>query len=374
MLWVLGCARVCHDCGMILERYLVGQVLKTVALCVCGFVGILLAGNALRDILAHFLAGRITFLELGTLLGLLVPNVLPYALPMGVVCGFVMVAGRLSADEEWVAMQALGLGPWRCFRPLAYFLLGCTLFTLGLHTLVLPKMAKSYRWVLKESLHGHPERFLEAGQFIRHFPGYLVYFRKKELGTYRDFCLWKLDTHNALEAVLCAQTATLESTGQEGRLRMVLHEGYAQYQPHQGPKLVFFKKLPLELPLGRMASLASEQQQLRFMSPKALYLASKTAHAAGRFQEAMRYRLHLGSLMVLSVSLVPLGLLAFGLGLHSRRSEASAGALTAIVLTLLYYASIMLISGLSAYPSLRPDWLLWLPNVALLIGGMRVLK
>ena len=47
-----------------------------------------------------------------------VPPILVLTIPMSVLLGSLIAVGRLSADHEWVALQAAGQGPMKLLKPL----------------------------------------------------------------------------------------------------------------------------------------------------------------------------------------------------------------------------------------------------------------
>jgi LPS export ABC transporter permease LptG/LPS export ABC transporter permease LptF len=47
-----------------------------------------------------------------------IPSLLTITIPMAVILGSLIAIGRLSADQEWLALQSAGQGPWRLLKPL----------------------------------------------------------------------------------------------------------------------------------------------------------------------------------------------------------------------------------------------------------------
>src|SRR5690606_5579994 len=99
------------------DRYLFKSVLGSCLAAVGLFAFVLILGNAIRDLLTYVLAGQIPLTVFAELLLLLVPYVISYALPMGMLTGVLLTLGRLSADSEITAMRAAGLSVWRIARP-----------------------------------------------------------------------------------------------------------------------------------------------------------------------------------------------------------------------------------------------------------------
>jgi lipopolysaccharide export system permease protein len=101
-----------------LQRYLFSSVLITAAWAVGVFAFVLLAGNVVKDLIGALAAGQISFETFFRLTAMLVPFVVSYALPMGILTGVLLVLGRMSAQQEITAMRAAGLGIVRISSPI----------------------------------------------------------------------------------------------------------------------------------------------------------------------------------------------------------------------------------------------------------------
>ena len=101
----------------LLDRHIFKSVLFTCAASVGLFAFVMILGNAVKDLLGYVLADQLAFGTFARLVGLLVPFVVSFALPMGMLTGVLLTLGRLSADSEITAMRASGLSLFRIARP-----------------------------------------------------------------------------------------------------------------------------------------------------------------------------------------------------------------------------------------------------------------
>ena len=114
----------------LLQRHIFKSVLLSCAIAVGLFAFILMVGNAVKDLLGYVVAGQIKLETFAELVLLLLPFVVAYALPIGMLTGVLLVLGRMSAEHEVTAIRAAGLSLSWVARPV--LLLGVLGVLLGL--------------------------------------------------------------------------------------------------------------------------------------------------------------------------------------------------------------------------------------------------
>jgi len=68
-----------------------------------------------------------------------VPAILILTFPMAVLLGSLIAVGRVSADNEWIALQGAGRGPWVLLKPLLLHGLAASLITFYFYAEVVPR-------------------------------------------------------------------------------------------------------------------------------------------------------------------------------------------------------------------------------------------
>jgi len=101
-----------------LHWYLIKQVLATLVLTVSVFTAVLLMGNAMKEVLTLVVKGQASLVGLVKAFALLIPFVISFSLPMGLLTTMLLVFGRFSADQELIAARAGGVSLMSLVTPI----------------------------------------------------------------------------------------------------------------------------------------------------------------------------------------------------------------------------------------------------------------
>ena len=101
----------------LLHRHILKEILVATGLAMGLFIFVLLVGNALRDVAELAVAGKLDFWVFIKVLGLFIPYVASFALPLGMLTGTLIAFGRLSSQREITAMKSAGLSLYQIATP-----------------------------------------------------------------------------------------------------------------------------------------------------------------------------------------------------------------------------------------------------------------
>ena len=363
----------------LLDRHVLTETAVAGGAATGAFVFVLVAGNILTQVSSAIASGRVSGWEGLELVGLLIPGVLPYALPLGLLTGVLIAFGRMSSQQELTAMKASGRSLGRIARPALLLAGGLALLSAWLNLEIAPSANTEYRRLLLGSAKDNPASVIVPGKLNRQFPGMVIRAAERDGEVLRDFWLWSVDERGRLTQTVHAREARLAPSLNrkgEGILRVELTD--ARLEKRQPGDETFAS--PSSFIQARTTSLEfaasgvfkdgeNFQRKLRWLTTSELLdamdkgwqvapNATRKETEQGQMLAATQLMSHLAS----AFSVFSLAFLAVPLAVRVGRSETFVNAAIALGVALTYY----LLTSMAAYvkdPDLRPDLLIWLPNV-----------
>ena len=372
----------------LLHRHILKEILVATALAMGLFMFVLLMGNAIRDVAELVAAGKLGTGVFLKLIGLLIPYVGAYALPFGMLTGTLMALGRLSSQQEITAMKAAGVSLYQVARPV--FLI--SFFGMVAGVLVnlhfAPQSRVAYKTMLAEAVTENPVSFIEEKRFIHDFPGYVIYMGGREGKKMKDFWIWELDDEKRVKLFLRAKEGELNFDEVRNELVLTLRNGTAEQREGEDIEAVgseqmrslFFGELPIALPFDQLFGERRERRvktkELTFaqlMGRRAQELERERAEGMGMTPERLDLQMHLHKNLAMAFSVFSLAVFGVPLAIRIGRKETHANLGIALVIAMSYYFLMIVVSWLEEKPELRPDLLIWLPNLFFQAAGFWLL-
>src|SRR5574344_1396150 len=126
----------------LLDRYILGQVIKMFIMGVLIFTSIIFASDTFITLIKEISLYGIPFKVAFMIIVLNLPSVFVMTIPMGVLLATVMTLNKLSLDSEITVMRACGIGLNRIAKPIFIFAILMSLFSFFINEAVVPIVTK----------------------------------------------------------------------------------------------------------------------------------------------------------------------------------------------------------------------------------------
>ena len=366
---VIRCSLDVNLVFKIFDRYLVRQILAPYVLALLVLTFILLMPPILENA-QQLIAKGVDAPTIARILVTLTPQALAVTIPMALLYGILMGLGRMSADREFVALQACGVSILRALRPIA--VLAVVAFAADQYVLLvaLPDANQTFREITFNVVASKAESDVKVRTFYQGFPDRVVYVRDvlPDRG-WQDVFL--ADTTKA------DQTSVYFARG--GHLLIDRDRRTARLQLENGTRHTTYAATPDkydvdsfdQLVLNLEAESVFKRTQL-LKGDNEMTVAELRADVAARIKQGQPYASQLFTIQQkfsIPVSCLVLAAIGLALGASSRKEGTLAsfalGSGVIFVYYVLLYTARAAANGGRLSPTLAP----WIVNVVLGLAG-----
>src|SRR5204863_975284 len=126
---------------------------------------------------------------------LLMPYLLTYVLPFGMLTAMLLVFGRFSADQELTAVRASGISLLATITPLLILSILLCVLCAWINLWVSPQCRGAYRDLIFQIRSRHLTSLIPEDRFIDEIPSLILYARKKDDNQLEDDGIYTPETH-----------------------------------------------------------------------------------------------------------------------------------------------------------------------------------
>ncbi len=347
-----------------LHWYLMRQILATLMATVAVFAGVLLLGSVIKEVLGVLLSQNVSLWDVARVIGILIPYILVFALPIGMLTAALLVFGRLSADQELTAMRASGVSLVALVSPVLLFSALMCIVCAMVNLDFAPRARQAFKQMLFEFGEKNIGLILPAGAF-HDFPeaGFTIYVGAAAGNELSDVSIYRLEDGRAVQ-VFRAARAELKVDRELHSLGVTLFDGHFMDFDHELPS--YFDEFPLPaLPLGGGAEMGEASLSNRSLFD--LLEERRRRQAMGIDVTPVTFQIH--SKVAFSFACVGFTLVGIPLGLQGHRRETRYGLFIALLLISVYYGFFIVGDAWKSRPEMYPHLLVWVPNFLFQLAG-----
>ena len=314
----------------------------------------------------------VPFFQIVKLFSLILPTFLELTVPMSFLLAVLLGLGRMSNDQELLAMKASGVSPTQILWPVSVAAMIVALITLSLTLFARPAANAALRKELYNIARSRVGTALKEKVFNDDFPKILIYV--EELippGNTAQGVLIVDKRDPVREDIILGKVALITTDEETNSLGLRLFDGsiYEREKNRPGFSETRFNIYDFKLDLDELVGPASQKQA----GPKELSLASLLQAIESKQSQSTRavaeqMELH----QRIAFGFVPLVFCLLGVSLtllpRSSRANRSWGFMLCLFWLMTYYALLSLGKALGERNILHPLPALWLPNIV--VGGI----
>jgi lipopolysaccharide export system permease protein len=360
-----------------LTRYLLSEILPPFLLGLLTFTFILLIARILK--LVELIVTRgIPLTQVGRLLALILPTFLELTLPMAFLLAILLGLGRLSGDQELLALKSSGVSPVQILLPLTFLAASAAVITLLLTTWVRPAAQVALKNELYDIARTRIGTALREKVFNDDFPNILIYVEEIiPPGNVAQGILIIDKRETGKDNIILGKVGLINTEEQTHTLSLRLFDGsiYERDRTRSDFSQTNFNIYDFKLDLDEfIGSAKMKDAGPKEMSLNRLLKTIEQKQAAGIIARAELMEFH--QRIAFSFAPIVFCLLGASLSLLPRtsRTNRSWGVALCIVWLVIYYALLSLGKALGERGAFHPFVALWFPNIILGVISLHLFR
>lgn len=349
------------------------------------FTFMMLLGNVLKEILDLLVGGYVSVGVFAEAIGLLIPWLWVYSLPMGMLTATLLVFGRFSADNELTAVRASGISLVALVSPVLLLSVAMCALSALVNMEIAPRCRMAYKDLRFKVGAEITAAQLPEGRYIKDFPGYIFYIGKNNKGALEDVTVLVMPDKTNVTTTIFAPRGELRINETNKQLRLRLFNAQSITLQGDSPILVDLgvvesdaidmntrQKSSGKPDISNMtfSELRAElrDMQRRFGQAPSTNLSRAAAKEMmikirkARDDSTSPIRVQIHRQLASSFACFGFTLLGIPLGIRVHRRETNVGFFIALLLVMIYYGLLLVGMGLDTRPEFAPHLIVWVPN------------
>lgn len=358
----------------IIDRYLGTGVLVTALFGVVVLSLILVLGNIFKELLDVLINNPdVPVSTVLAFMALVLPFSLTFTIPWGFLTALLLIFGRMSADNELIALRSNGVSIPRICLPVFVLAVALTLICFWINIEVAPRAEQAMTRAVVDIATNNPTSLFRADEVVDKFPDRRVYVGGKDGDKLLNIIVFEMNESSEPTKMVYAREGVLTPDSQNSRLLLRLFNARFEQRDANDPRDVSKIQQGIVLKEGvfpiSLEKFFEEFQTTRRMSSYTLpELHDFLMKGAGdRHTEAV---VEYNKRFSVSLACAAFALIAIPLGITAHRKETSVGFALSLIVAFTYFFFIIMADTFRNNPAAHPAILIWIPNILFFaLGG-----
>ena len=376
----------------LLDRYVSRQVLMTSSFAVAVLSVVLVLGNVFKQLLELLVNHSVPIEFILSFIAYILPFSLTFTIPWGFLTAVLLVFGKMSAENELIALRSSGISIPRICLPVAGIALVLVGICLWINVDVAPRAQVKMKEALFNIATSNPLAMFGSDKVIDEFPGKKIYVEQNDGPELKNILVYEMSEQFDPVKVVFARRGMISTDVANKRLLLQLFgarfEERDQNEPQNVLKIrqgITAKETTFPISLEELYEKNKRRKGLstltirellerlnavdppssKQLSPEriAKELAQKAEdHSAARTEVSKRFSFALATFAF--------GLIGVPLAITAHRKETSIGFMLSLVVAFVYFFFIILADTVRSNPKFYPEYVVWMPNVLCLGLGI----
>lgn len=362
----------------IIDRYVGMGVLMTTVFGVVVLSLVLVLGNIFKELLDLLINNPdVPLTTVLAFIALVLPFSLTFTIPWGFLTALLLVFGRISADNELIALKANGVSVPRVCVPVFVTAVALTLVCFWINIEVAPKAEQAMSRAIVEIATSNPASLFRADEVVDQFPDRRVYVGGKDGDRLKNIIVFEMNESQEPLKMVYAREGVLTPDPENSRLLLRLFNARFEQRDEKDPLDISKIQQGIVMQEGvfpiSLEKFFEEFQGNRRMSSYTLgeLIDFLRAGAGKRETEAF---VELNKRFSVSLACAAFALIAIPLGITAHRKETSVGFALSLVIAFTYFFFIIMADTFRNNPAVHPSVLIWIPNVLFFALGTHLFR
>ncbi len=342
----------------ILDRYIAREVARHAFLGLLIFTFVLFVPKLIK-LMEIFVRHSGSSSQILTLFLCIVPSLLVFTIPMGVLIGVLLGLGRMSMDSEIIALTALGISRKRILVPVGLLALAGAGLTLAMSAWLAPLSLHTGRNIEAALITSQVSFAVQPRVFDEHFPHIILYVNDVAAsGTHWNGVFLAEPGPDKSSRITLAESAIVIAEPSLGKLELHLNDGTTHEFSNATPdhySITAFGRT--DWPIEVSSMLPPAERNISFPERPLTQLLND------RGPDWRDARVELHQRLAFPVACLVFALIAVPLGAQPRRGGRAAGSLLAIIIIAGYYLVLVTGAGFARQGVVPPAVGMWAANV-----------